>query len=202
MTDGSLDELRGYFAGSVAFRPLVAWPHEDTPADQRRNRWTFRAGWRDTLRLLLAELRHLQADDLVIGCGLRERDVRQDGWPRADARAPLFPGVEISFTSDRLLDPQARRGRELIRRHGGERQAMAATHPDQGGDVEDFVAIQRALAAGRQVFATDACELWQHNVRSIALGLEALRAVDRYGITRRGQQYAGFRAALTTGGAG
>ncbi len=44
-------------------------------------------------------------------------------------------------------------------------------------------------------YATDACELWQHNVRSIALGLGALRAVDRYGITRRQQQYAGFRTA-------
>lgn len=35
---------------------------------------------------------------------------------------------------------------------------------------------------------------WQQNVRAIALGLEALRKVDRYGISDRGQQYAGFRA--------
>jgi hypothetical protein len=35
---------------------------------------------------------------------------------------------------------------------------------------------------------------WQHNVRAIALGLEALRKVDRYGITRRGEQYAGWKA--------
>lgn len=35
---------------------------------------------------------------------------------------------------------------------------------------------------------------WQINVRAIALGLEALRAVDRYGITERGEQYAGFKA--------
>lgn len=46
---------------------------------------------------------------------------------------------------------------------------------------------------GRLVYATDVCEWWEHNVRSIALGLEALRAVDRYGITQRGQQYAGFK---------
>lgn len=46
---------------------------------------------------------------------------------------------------------------------------------------------------GRLVYATDVCERWQHNVRSIALGLESLRAVDRYGITRRGEQYAGWR---------
>lgn len=45
---------------------------------------------------------------------------------------------------------------------------------------------------GRLVYATDVCAFWQHNVRSIGLGLEALRAVDRYGITRRGEQYAGF----------
>jgi hypothetical protein len=52
---------------------------------------------------------------------------------------------------------------------------------------------------GRLVYATDCCDYWQHNVRSIALGLQALRAVDRYGITRRGEQYAGF-AALPAGG--
>jgi hypothetical protein len=35
---------------------------------------------------------------------------------------------------------------------------------------------------------------WQENVRAIALGLEALRKVDRYGITARGEQYRGFKA--------
>lgn len=35
---------------------------------------------------------------------------------------------------------------------------------------------------------------WQHNVRAIVLTLQALRAVDRYGATELGQQYAGFKA--------
>lgn len=35
---------------------------------------------------------------------------------------------------------------------------------------------------------------WQANVRAIALTLEALRAVDRYGATRSGEQYTGYRA--------
>lgn len=39
---------------------------------------------------------------------------------------------------------------------------------------------------------------WQHNVRAVAMGLEALRQVERYGIAERGEQYAGF-SALTTG---
>jgi hypothetical protein len=36
-------------------------------------------------------------------------------------------------------------------------------------------------------------EDWKQNVRAIALGLEALRKVDRYGITKRGEQYAGWK---------
>lgn len=35
---------------------------------------------------------------------------------------------------------------------------------------------------------------WQANVRAIALGLVALRSVDRYGITRSGEQYRGWTA--------
>jgi hypothetical protein len=36
--------------------------------------------------------------------------------------------------------------------------------------------------------------LWQHNVRAIALTLEALRAAERYGAIDAGQQYTGFKA--------
>ncbi|MCP9947199.1 hypothetical protein [Actinomadura madurae] len=35
---------------------------------------------------------------------------------------------------------------------------------------------------------------WQTNTRAIALALQALRAVDRYGVTHRAEQYVGFRA--------
>lgn len=135
------------------FRPIVLWPHDSTPADRRRSRFTFKASWASTLDLLDRELRHLGARNIVIGCGLREQDIRRDGWPRASARDPEHPGVEVSFDTDH----------------------------------------------GRLVYATDVCERWEHNVRAIALGLEALRAVDRHGITRRGEQYAGFKA-LPAGG--
>jgi hypothetical protein len=39
---------------------------------------------------------------------------------------------------------------------------------------------------------------WQANVRAIALSLVALRAVDRYGVSRRGEQYTGWRALPST----
>lgn len=52
----------------------------------------------------------------------------------------------------------------------------------------------------RLTFHTDVHDAWRDNLRAIALGLESLRAVQRYGITTGlGEQYAGF-AALTAGG--
>lgn len=47
---------------------------------------------------------------------------------------------------------------------------------------------------GKLRFGCDRFAHWQANLRAIALGMESLRRVDRYGITSDGQQYAGFRA--------
>jgi hypothetical protein len=43
-------------------------------------------------------------------------------------------------------------------------------------------------------YPCDTFSTWQDNLRAIALGLEALRKVDRYGVTRHGEQYRGFLA--------
>lgn len=50
----------------------------------------------------------------------------------------------------------------------------------------------------RRVFHTDTFDDVAQNLRAIGLGLEALRAVNRYGITSGTEQYAGF-AMLTAG---
>lgn len=42
-------------------------------------------------------------------------------------------------------------------------------------------------------YATDRFRHWHANLRAITLGLEALRKVDRYGITMHGEQYTGWR---------
>lgn len=47
---------------------------------------------------------------------------------------------------------------------------------------------------GPLTYATDAYDQWQANVRAIALALESLRAVDRYGVTSTGEQYRGWTA--------
>jgi hypothetical protein len=60
------------------------------------------------------------------------------------------------------------------------------------------VAISFESKHGPLRYLTDAHTLWRHNVHGIALGLQALRAVDRYGITHRAEQYKGW-AALPPG---
>lgn len=54
---------------------------------------------------------------------------------------------------------------------------------------------------GRLSYPCDTFTTWQANLRAIALALEALRLVDRYGVTKRGEQYRGF-LALESGVAG
>ena len=77
-----------------------------------------------------------------------------------------------------------------IRRDGRPRAGARAIHP--GVEISfDTRAI------GRQTYATDLYYDWQDNVRAIALSLEALRAVERWGVSK-GRQYAGF-AQLTAG---
>lgn len=45
---------------------------------------------------------------------------------------------------------------------------------------------------GTLTYACDRYTTWQDNVRAIALSLEALRKVDRYGVAKTGEQYRGW----------
>jgi len=47
---------------------------------------------------------------------------------------------------------------------------------------------------GRVEYVTDRYFLWQDNLHAIALTLEALRGVERWGVVASGQQYTGFKA--------
>ena len=82
---------------------------------------------------------------------LRREDIRNDGWPRSNAR-PQKPGVVVTF--------------------------------HKGGAAMSF--------------PCDRFDGWEDNLRAIALSLQALRMVDRYGVTKRGEQYTGWRALPTS----
>lgn len=64
----------------------------------------------------------------------------------------------------------------------------AAAHP---GVVISF----EALIDGKYVplkYPCDTFDDWKDNVRAISLALDALRRVDRYGVTKRAEQYRGW----------
>lgn len=78
------------------------------------------------------------------------------------------------------------------RRNDGQLYARAvATHPGVRLSIQSI--------HGPLTYATDRFTTWQDNLRAIALGLQALRTVDRYGIGSSGEQYRGWRAIEQTG---
>lgn len=56
------------------------------------------------------------------------------------------------------------------------------------------VALSFESVHGPLRYATGEYRDWRDNLRAIALSMEALRAVDRYGVSKRGEQYQGWRA--------
>lgn len=125
------------------FRPIQQWPGDNTKS---RRTAQFSASWSATLSLLDRELSQLGSKNVVIQVALSERDIRLDGYPRANAR-PDHPGVIVSLDS----------------------------------------------AYGPLSYPCDTFTNWQDNLRAVALALESLRAVDRYGVTKRGEQYTGWK---------
>ncbi len=73
-----------------------------------------------------------------------------------------------------------------IRLDGRPRAGSRVAHP---GMILSFDSKFGPLSYPCDTFAE-----WQDNLRAIALGLEHLRAVDRYGVTKRGEQYKGWTA--------
>lgn len=62
------------------------------------------------------------------------------------------------------------------------------------------VIIGFASKFGPLSYPCDTYDDWQANIRAIAVSLEALRSVDRHGVTKRGEQYKGFGQLPPAGG--
>lgn len=80
---------------------------------------------------------------------------------------------------------------EKFRLDGKPRAAATATHP---GIILSF----EIPGVGKVSYPCDTFTTWEDNLRAVTLALEALRKVDRYGVTKRGQQYRGFLALEAT----
>lgn len=79
---------------------------------------------------------------------------------------------------------------DLWRLDGRPRAQAVAEHPG--------VIFSLGSEHGPLSYPCDTFTSWQDNLRAVALALEALRKVDRYGVTKRGEQYRGFLAIEAT----
>lgn len=69
----------------------------------------------------------------------------------------------------------------------------ANAKPEHPGVILSFTA-----KGGAMRFPCGTFDRWQDNLRGIALSLEALRKIDRYGVTRHAEQYAGWKQIAGT----
>lgn len=132
-----------------------------------------------------------------------------DHWPAENTPQRKAPQFKASYDETielltRELDMLGTTGRAVIqvvtrngatdlRRDGLLRAAARIEHP---GVRLSFTCRQGDLTFGTDVFEREySFQMvgWQANLRAIALSLEALRRVDRYGITRTGEQYRGWQ---------
>lgn len=123
-------------------------------------------------------------------------------WPgdrtlRSDRRASPFGSAAYAGTLKILEHELAMIGATNVVIENGMREQdirldglprAGAPQPEDPGVIVSFESTHGPLR-----YATDVFKRWEINLRAIALGLEALRRVERYGIATRGEQYAGWR---------
>jgi hypothetical protein len=95
-------------------------------------------------------------------------------------------GRETAHLGARLVVIQVDVTEGEIRRDGMLRSTVKVGHPG--------VIVSFESRFGPLRYAADSYRHWQENMRAIAMSLEALRAVDRWGATKRGEQYRGWTA--------
>lgn len=92
---------------------------------------------------------------------------------------------ELKHLQARSVVIQAAVSSQDIRNDGMLRSTARPRHP---GIILSF----ETATLGPLSYPCDTFDDWTQNLRAIALALEALRRVERYGVTRRGEQYRGW----------
>lgn len=117
-------------------------------------------------------------------------------WPRTAQRKPSPFRANWGDTLEQLeREVRMLKGRDVvlalevsprdIRQDGGVRADARVKDPS--------VIVEMRVGPDLLQFPCDRYNYWQDNVRAVALAMEALRAVDRYGV-QQGRQYQGFKA--------
>lgn len=135
--------------------------------------------------------------------------VRMTKWPERDTKGRrASPFKATWFKTKELLTKELEivkaRNAELRTMHedsqrrsdGWPRADKQPQHPGVVLTFEKYAGWNEELQRSEYValrFPCDTFAHWEDNVRAVALALEALRKIDRYGV-RTGSQYTGFKA--------
>lgn len=133
-----------------------------------------------------------------------------DRWPLPDTKPRKPAAFRVGYTDTvellaRELELVGARGAvvmQVVTRNGAADLRRDGLLRSQAKIEHPGVRLSFESKHGPLTYATDVFEYryagqppdWQANLRAIALGLEALRTVDRYGISKSGEQYRGWRA--------
>ena len=111
---------------------------------------------------------------------------KQKDGPFAVAYSKLLDDLERELTAIRAKDIviQGYWQREQIRNDGWPRSGQ---NPSGPGIILSFLKKGKPIS-----MPCDTYKQWQQNLRAINLTLTALRAINRYGVTQRDEQYKGF----------
>ncbi len=128
-------------------------------------------------------------------------------WPRAfaqDQRPSQFSSTysstlqllekELNFIDARHVVIELAVPSDQIRNDGLPRSTARPTHPGVIVSFDLPCYINGKWATRPLNMPCDSFTKWQDNLRAIALTLEALRKINRYGVTQGGEQYKGWAA--------
>lgn len=141
---------------------------------------------------------------------VRFRPITETDWPQAPTKARGSAQFRSTLRSTlRLLDVELRtlEAKDVVIETGHQKRDIRldgwprsdARVPSFPGVILSFGSKHGPLRYLTDVYASGGyvandgwMKGWEANLRAIALSLEALRAVDRYGVSRRGEQYRGW----------
>lgn len=136
--------------------------------------------------------------------GMRLRPI--DTWPMAHTSPRRYSPFNSTFTSTlqlleqelRRLDPKdAQYPPSVLQLALQERDFRKSDGMPRAGSSPSHPGVILTIEPRNKPVMTLPCDTFQHwhdNLRAIALTLEALRKIERYGVTRNGQQYRGWQA--------
>jgi hypothetical protein len=116
---------------------------------------------------------------------IRTLDLLEDELKKIAARAIV---IEAFYTVDQIRNDGWPRANQNPSHPG---VILSFKKPEGPVFVDEFG--RRRVKIVPVSFPCDTYYHIEHNIHAIALSLQALRAVDRYGVTKRGEQYAGWK---------